>query len=95
MISLITKRGQKFNKYIRKFGHMLQYSVYEIENSEKLLNNIATEINSKWLKRFDESDSVYIFQMSSSCKVQKLGFARHEDEDLLLVQSILQTSVRM
>lgn len=65
---------------------MLQYSVYEIDNSEKLLNNIVAEINSKWLKRFDETDSVYIFQLSASCKVQKFGFARHEDDDLLIVQ---------
>ena len=72
--------------YFHGLDYMLQYSVYVIENSENLLNNIVTEINSKWLKRFDESDSVYIFQLSSPCKVHKFGFARHEDEDLLLVQ---------
>lgn len=80
------KKRAKFNKYIKKFGHMLQYSVYEIENSEKILNNIATDLNNKWLKQFDQTDSVYIFQMSSSCKIQKYGFARNEDKELIIVK---------
>ena len=80
------KKRAKFNKYIKKFGHMLQYSVYEIENSEKILNNIATDLNNKWLKQFDQTDSVYIFQMNPSCKIQKYGFARNEDAELLIVK---------
>ena len=31
------KKRARFSRYIRKFGHMLQYSVYEIENSERIL----------------------------------------------------------
>lgn len=80
------KKRAKFNKYIRKFGHMLQYSVYEIENSERVLNNIIADLNNKWLKQFDQADSVYIFQMSSSCKIHKYGYARNEDSELLIVQ---------
>lgn len=79
------KKRAKFNKYIRKFGHMLQYSVYEIENSPKILNNILADINNKWIKQFDQTDSVYIFKMSSSCEIIKYGFAKNEDEDLLIV----------
>lgn len=80
------KKRARFNKYIRKFGHMLQYSVYEIDNSEKILNNIITDINNKFMKTFDQTDSVYIFQLSSSCKVQKFGYAKNEDADLLIVE---------
>lgn len=80
------KKRTKFNKYIRKFGHMLQYSVYEIENSERILNNIITDINNKWLKEFDQTDSVYIFKLNSSCKVYKYGFAKNEDAELLIVK---------
>ncbi len=65
---------------------MLQYSVYEIDNSEKILNNIAADINNKWLKQFDQMDSVYIFQMSSSCKIQKFGYAKNDDSNLLIVK---------
>lgn len=80
------KKRAKFNKYIRKFGHMLQYSVYEIDNSEKILNNIVADLSNKWLKQFDQCDSVYIFQMSNSCKIMKYGFAKNEDTDLLIVK---------
>lgn len=80
------KKRAKFSKYIRKFGHMLQYSVYEIENSQKVLNNILADINNKWIKQFDQTDSVYVFKMSSSCEIVKYGFAKNEDEDLLIVK---------
>lgn len=79
------KKRAKFNKYIKQFGHMLQYSVYEIENSERLLTNIIADLNNKWLKQFDECDSVYIFRLSKTCEIQKYGYARHEDTDLLIV----------
>lgn len=80
------KKRAKFSKYIRKFGHMLQYSVYEIENSQKVLNNILADLNNKWIKQFDQTDSVYIFKMSTSCEIIKYGFAKNEDEDLLIVK---------
>lgn len=81
-----TKKRARFNKYIRKFGHMLQYSVYEIENSSKILNNIITDLNNKFSKTFDETDSVYIFKLSESCETLKFGYARHGDETLLIVK---------
>lgn len=80
------KKRTKFSKYIRKFGHMLQYSVYEIENSPRVLNNIISDLNNKWIKQFDQSDSVYIFKMSSSCEIIKYGYAKNEDADLLIVK---------
>lgn len=80
------KKRAKFNKYIRKFGHMLQYSVYEIDNSNKILNNIIADINNKFIKVFDETDSVYIFKLSETCQTIKFGYARHEDEELLIVK---------
>lgn len=84
MILAMIKKA-RFSRYIRKFGHMLQYSVYEIENSERILKNIVTDLNNKWLKQFDQTDSVYIFRMSSSCQIEKYGYARNEDSDLLIV----------
>lgn len=80
------KKRAKFNKYIKQFGHMLQYSVYEIDNSERILNNIITDLNNKFLKVFDETDSVYIFKMSNSCTVQKFGYAKNEDAELIIVK---------
>ena len=80
-----TRKRTRFNKYIRQFGHMLQYSVYEIDNSERILNNIIADINNKWAKTFDETDSVYIFKMSSSCTIERFGYAEHENDEILIV----------
>lgn len=53
---------------------------------ERILNNIVTDLNNKWLKQFDQTDSVYIFNLSNSCKIEKYGYARNEDTDLLIVK---------
>ncbi len=79
------KKRAKFSKYIQKFGHRLQYSVYEIDNSERMLNNIIADIKNKFVKKFDQSDSVYIFKMSSTCEIHKFGYAKNEDDSLLIV----------
>lgn len=79
------KKRARFNKYIKRYGHMLQYSVYEIDNSERILNNIISDIKNKFSKTFDDQDSVYIFNLSKSCKIEKFGYARHEDEDLFII----------
>ncbi len=79
------KKRAKFNKYIKRFGHMIQYSVYEIENSDRILKNISTDIKNRWMKQFDQNDSIYIFKLSQSCEIQKYGYARNEDSQLLIV----------
>ena len=65
---------------------MIQYSVYEIENSNRVLNNIIADLNNKFVKTFDETDSVYIFKLSDSCQTIRFGYARHEENDLLIVE---------
>lgn len=80
------KKRARFSKYIKKFGYRLQYSVYEIENSERILNNIITDINNKFLKTFDQTDSVYVFKMSATCEVHKFGYAKNEDSTLIIVK---------
>ena len=79
------KKRARFAKYIMRFGRRLQYSVYEIENGERILNNIITDINNVWKKEFDQSDSVYVFHLSASCRVEKFGYAENEDSPLLIV----------
>ena len=80
------KKRAKFAKYIKRFGRMLQYSVYQIDNSERILNNITTDINNKFMKTFEQNDSVYIFQLSSQCRIDKFGYAKNEDDSLLIVK---------
>ena len=60
------KLRTKFAKYLSRFGHRLQYSVFEIDNSEKIVNNIVNDLKNKYEKSFSQEDSVIIFKLSSN-----------------------------
>jgi len=75
----------KFSKFLSKFGYRLQYSVFEIKNSQRILNVIEAEIQSGFKKRFAETDSVIVFNLSKQCKVIKYGYAKNDEEDLLVL----------
>lgn len=79
------KLRTKFSKYLTRFGRRLQYSVYEIENSDKVLNNIMHDINNNYEKSFSQSDSVIIFVMNNATKVLRYGYAKNEEKDLVLI----------
>lgn len=78
------KTRTRFSKYLSQFGHRLQYSLFEINNSKRILNLIQIEIKNTYSKKFEETDSIMIFQMSPSCVITKYGYAKHQDEDLVL-----------
>lgn len=79
------KLRTKFNKYIRRFGFRLQYSVYEIENSQKILDNIMSDITNKYEKVFTQGDSVMVFELSNTCKIVRFGYAKNDDESIMIV----------
>ncbi len=79
------KKRTKFSKYLCKFGHRIQYSVFEIDNSERILDNIMNDIENRFMKSFSQEDSVYIFNMSASCKVKRYGYAKNEESDLKII----------
>ena len=78
------KLRTRFSKYLRRFGHRLQYSVYEIDNSSHFLNTLLADIESQWEKEFGEEDSVLVFKTSKNCILRRFGYAEH-DEDALIV----------
>jgi CRISPR-associated protein Cas2 len=78
------KTRTRFSKYLSKFGHRLQYSVFEIKNSSRILKLIQIEIKNNYANLFEETDSIIIFEMSASCVITRYGYAKHEDEDLVL-----------
>jgi CRISPR-associated protein Cas2 len=63
----------------------MQYSLFEIKNSKRILNIIQSEITNTFSKKFTESDSVIIFQMSELCTITKYGYAKHQDEDFVFI----------
>ena len=79
------KLRTRFSKFIRKFGGRLQYSVFEIRNSERVLSNITSQINGYFAKQFSQTDSVIIFDLSNQCKITRFGYAKNDETDLLIV----------
>ena len=79
------KTRTSFSKFLSKFGYRLQYSVFKIKNSKRILNNIIEEINGVFAKKFIETDSVIIFSLSKQCKVFSFGYAKNEEKELILV----------
>lgn len=65
------------------------------EDTDKYLYQDSFQINgtaahnrtdlAEYSKNFDENDSVYIFYLSKNCKIQKYGYAKHEDTDLIII----------
>jgi len=77
----------RFSKFLKKFGHRLQYSVYQIKHSEKILNNIVAEIKTRYEKEFTKADSVILFKIpeNSHAKTIKFGYAKDMDEEVLFL----------
>ena len=80
------KLRTKFSKYLSRFGHRLQYSVFEIDNSQRIIDNIVTKINNRFEKNFTQEDSVIIFKMSSSCEVLRFGYAKNDEKNFIVIQ---------
>ncbi len=80
------KLRRQFSKYLRKYGYMLQYSVYEITHNTSMLNNIRMTICNIFEKRFSDQDSVLIIQTTEKTRVEKYGYAKHDEDDILIVE---------
>ena len=79
------KLRTQFSKFFQKFGHRMQYSVFEIRNSDRILEIITTQIESYFSKQFEQTDSVMIFKLSKTCEITKYGYAKNADEDLIIL----------
>jgi CRISPR-associated protein Cas2 len=77
------KLRTKFAKtLIKQGGIRLQYSVFEFNNSKRVLDNLKVRIDNYYSKRFGGGDSVFIFETDEQ-KAIKYGNAIHRDQDLL------------
>lgn len=79
------KLRTKFAKDLSKFGFRLQYSLFQISNSEHILNNVISVIENKYAKKFSQSDSVMIIKLNPNCEIKKYGYAKNEDTDLFVI----------
>ena len=77
------KLRTKFAKMLRSQGAIrLQFSVYEVNNTQRVIDNIKEKVVGTFSKQFTGADSVMIFNTSKEC-VQKFGNAIHRDADVV------------
>lgn len=78
------KLRTKFSKFLTQYGRRIQYSVFEIQNSARVLQNIRVEIQSSFQKKFQQSDSVMIMDVPDHTIIDRYGYAKNEETDLLI-----------
>jgi len=76
----------KFAKFISRFGRRVQYSVFEIRNSRRILQNILNEVDLNYKKLFTGADSVVIFQIceADKNKIIRYGYAKNEEKAVVI-----------
>lgn len=81
------KLRTKFSKLLQKYGRRLQYSVFEIKNSTRILNLLLVEIETKFAPKFQNTDSVLVFPINPNCagKIYRYGFSVAEEQELLII----------
>ncbi|MDD4142511.1 MAG: hypothetical protein PHR20_06970 [Bacteroidales bacterium] len=72
-VQMITETGNK--RALR-----LQFSVYEMNNTKRLMDNVKIKIETIYAKQFSGADSVMIFDVNNS-NIIKYGNAIHRDTD--------------
>lgn len=77
------KLRAKFAKTLVKQGAIrLQYSVYELNNTQRVMDNLKIRLDNYYSKKFDGRDSVFIFETDVN-KAIKYGNAIHRDTDVV------------
>jgi len=77
----------KFSKFLEQYGRRIQYSVFQLRESQRVLQNVLIEIELKYKKQFTGADSIVVFQVCEGCtkKVKRYGYARHEGEEVIVI----------
>ncbi|MDD2293534.1 MAG: CRISPR-associated endonuclease Cas2 [Bacteroidales bacterium] len=77
------KLRTRFAKMLIKNGAIrLQFSVYEMNNIQRLMDNIRVKIETVFATQFSGADSVIIFDVNNN-SVVKYGNAIHRDKDIV------------
>lgn len=77
------KLREHFSKMLIKNGAIrLQYSVYELNNTNRVIESLKIKINGLFKKQFTAEDSVLIFDVKNE-QIIKYGNAIHRDVDVV------------
>ncbi len=76
------KMRTNFSKMLKSNGAIkLQYSVYEVNNTKRVLDNLTAKIES-YSKHFTADDSVVLFDVAAD-RMTKYGNAIHRDKPVV------------
>ncbi|MDY5968818.1 MAG: CRISPR-associated endonuclease Cas2 [Bacteroidales bacterium] len=73
----------RFSRQLTKSGAIrLQYSVYEINNTKRLIENLKLMVEKDFAPKFGGGDSVIFFDIGTA-EVIKYGNSIHRDQDIV------------
>ena len=78
------KLRTRFAKFLKRFGVRVQFSVFKIENSPRVLENVRNEVESTFDKNFGQADSVLIYKVPDDSCVAKFGYPVDDESDLVI-----------
>ncbi len=75
----------KFSKFLEQYGDRIQYSVFTLRDSPRILTNVLTEIYRTYQKKFKDTDSVIIYSVCEGClkKVHRYGILKKTEADVV------------
>ena len=82
------KVRSQFSKFLTKYGRRIQYSVYEITNSQRYSDKVMAEINSKYRPMFSATDSIWVWEMTDNDaenRIHKYGYAENENRNVVFL----------
>ena len=74
-----------FAKYLNRYGRRLQFSVFEVANSPRILDNIRMEIKTSFEQKFTQADSILIIRVPDNAVIDRFGYAANDESDLLMM----------
>ncbi|MBS1644460.1 MAG: CRISPR-associated endonuclease Cas2 [Bacteroidetes bacterium] len=79
-----TKVRTKFSKFLAQYGVRVQFSVFEIENSKRVLDIVINKVETKFKKLFEAGDSIYMFVTDRESTIS-YGSASLLGKDLIII----------
>lgn len=79
------KLRTRFSKMLMRHGAIrLQFSVYEVNNTRRVIDNIKMQITEWYGHLFTPADSVVIFEVAGQ-NILKFWNAIHRDQDIVYI----------
>jgi CRISPR-associated endonuclease Cas2 len=78
------KLRSHFSKFLQSYGVRVQFSVYEIQNSKRVLDIVLNAIEMRFKKRFEPADSIYVFKADHADTI-RYGSAGLIDNNLIIL----------